>query len=368
MAVLCSLLTFFAIVADITAIKSKASSEATPQQDDSFDLVSMPAFLHTADIADSSWASCQGNVTDAREAARKLLSAGKPQLVAFQRPCKPQGLPDFLDELQKHKGSVPSWVLLWVDGDPPLTAADQQHILDVGKPLGLKKVFATNLGAGTPDPNFFIPQPQGMCYHCDQGNYEEDLINSAPPGVVAIKSRDTIHAHSNMDMIASRVSAIKRAKKMSKPFQARQAKVWIGDWKDSDPSRVVFKNLLSKPEYADLVHVHDGGRLAIDDYLAEIAQYKALLSPPGAGYDCYRHWEGLAVGTVPLVLRSEAYKEDMDMRLWEGTGAHFLPSESSELTPSKLKELLDSLEDPSDHYQVVTTAYWEEKWRAPLNS
>jgi hypothetical protein len=35
-----------------------------------------------------------------------------------------------------------------------------------------------------------------------------------------------------------------------------------------------------------------------------MAECQFVVSPPGRGYDCYRTWEALAVGCVPIVLSS----------------------------------------------------------------
>lgn len=39
-------------------------------------------------------------------------------------------------------------------------------------------------------------------------------------------------------------------------------------------------------------------------YLSDLANSKFILSPPGWGSDCYRHWEALLVGSIPLVKRT----------------------------------------------------------------
>ncbi len=41
------------------------------------------------------------------------------------------------------------------------------------------------------------------------------------------------------------------------------------------------------------------------DYLEEMAHYKFALSPRGWGPDCYRTWEALLVGTIPVVKRCQ---------------------------------------------------------------
>ena len=44
-------------------------------------------------------------------------------------------------------------------------------------------------------------------------------------------------------------------------------------------------------------------RIPFDNYLEEMAQCKFVLSPRGAGPDCYRTWEALLVGSIPIVKR-----------------------------------------------------------------
>ncbi len=39
-------------------------------------------------------------------------------------------------------------------------------------------------------------------------------------------------------------------------------------------------------------------------YLREMATFKFVLSPHGAGYDCYRTWEALTLGCIPVVKKS----------------------------------------------------------------
>lgn len=48
-------------------------------------------------------------------------------------------------------------------------------------------------------------------------------------------------------------------------------------------------------------------RTAVGDllrYYAQIAAHKFVLSPPGRGVDCYRTWEALYLGAVPIILDS----------------------------------------------------------------
>jgi len=46
--------------------------------------------------------------------------------------------------------------------------------------------------------------------------------------------------------------------------------------------------------------------VAIEDFYTGVQTHDYVLSPPGAGLDCHRHWEAMALGSVPIVLRSRA--------------------------------------------------------------
>ena len=59
--------------------------------------------------------------------------------------------------------------------------------------------------------------------------------------------------------------------------------------------------MLSKQSFCSI----QSKRLPFDDYLKEMAEYKFALSPRGWGPDCYRTWEALLVGTIPIVKRNQ---------------------------------------------------------------
>ena len=60
-----------------------------------------------------------------------------------------------------------------------------------------------------------------------------------------------------------------------------------------------------------------GGAAAIhaspEEFYEDLLAHKYVLSPPGCGPDCHRHWESMAFGAIPIVLRSKATEllEDM---------------------------------------------------------
>lgn len=127
------------------------------------------------------------------------------------------------------------------------------------------------------------------------------------------------------------------------------------------PSRARYSQILRQKEYRDLVDIHED-RLEGPEYLSLLAQYKAVLSPPGVGYDCFRTWEALAVGSVPLVMRNDS----MDERLFKGTDIRQIPP-PEELTPQGLRELLSTMESPSPFTNKLSMNYWLSIWASHLS-
>jgi hypothetical protein len=46
------------------------------------------------------------------------------------------------------------------------------------------------------------------------------------------------------------------------------------------------------------------GGLSSSDYFRQLARSRFVASPAGTGFDCFRHWEALAFGSIPVILRA----------------------------------------------------------------
>jgi hypothetical protein len=51
------------------------------------------------------------------------------------------------------------------------------------------------------------------------------------------------------------------------------------------------------------------GRSSFGPYLQELQRSKFILAPSGLGWDCYRIWEALYMGTIPII---EMYNRSVD--------------------------------------------------------
>ena len=64
-------------------------------------------------------------------------------------------------------------------------------------------------------------------------------------------------------------------------------------------------------------HGFSSRRLAVRDFRREILDSSFVVSPPGNGPDCYRTWEAIYLGAVPIVLRgSLAQSLSSDLPIW----------------------------------------------------
>jgi hypothetical protein len=79
------------------------------------------------------------------------------------------------------------------------------------------------------------------------------------------------------------------------PAQPRINRLYI-NWVTSHEARVSLSNLFKNNKLADRAT-----RKPFKDYLKDMSGYRYVLSPRGGGLDCFRTWEALLVGCIPVV-------------------------------------------------------------------
>jgi hypothetical protein len=102
-------------------------------------------------------------------------------------------------------------------------------------------------------------------------------------------------------------------------------------------------------------------RVAFEVFFADLAAHDYVLSPPGCGPDCHRHWEAMALGTVPVVLRTGCAS------VLEGLPALVVDS-WAEVTEARLQAALPDLHArfDSESMRKLTLSYWRERILAVL--
>ena len=102
------------------------------------------------------------------------------------------------------------------------------------------------------------------------------------------------------------------------------------------PERAYVKKLFREKNYCFI----SKAAVSFEKYLAEMAQSKFTLSPRGEGPDCYRTWESLLVGSIPIVKKSalNVLYEGLPVLLideWEEISEEFLAIKYKEITSKK---------------------------------
>ena len=93
------------------------------------------------------------------------------------------------------------------------------------------------------------------------------------------------------------------------------------------------------------------------DYLLEMSRYRFTLCPPGNGFDCFRVWEALLVGSVPIVPESpfwDGFPSDMPLLRCQDMVAELTPARCEEEWTSRLRDQMATFDRT-----VLSTSYWE---------
>lgn len=93
------------------------------------------------------------------------------------------------------------------------------------------------------------------------------------------------------------------------------------------------------------------------DFLTEMSQSKFILSPGGIGLDCYRHWEAIMIGTIPVMEhlnRTDGWRRSfLDLPVaWIDSYDNLTP-QFLEQEYARIIQLADSFK-----YEKLTKAWW----------
>lgn len=86
-------------------------------------------------------------------------------------------------------------------------------------------------------------------------------------------------------------------------------------------------------------------------YFKDIASSKFVISPPGSGHDCYKTWEALLVGTIPIVKRSPIIPIFKDLPV-------LIIDDWNEITESFLNEKYAEIASKSYRLEKLYFDYW----------
>jgi len=128
-----------------------------------------------------------------------------------------------------------------------------------------------------------------------------------------------------------------------------------GDMFNKKPDRKDLDDYLAdKPWATRSAHVQ---ALEFDDYMKEMANFKFTVSPRGYGIDCYRTWEALLAGSIPIVKHSQ-----LDP-IYQGLPILII-NDWHELTEEFLHDKYEEIASKEYDISPLYITYWLKKMRA----
>mmetsp|Transcript_2614 Transcript_2614/g.4405 ORF Transcript_2614/g.4405 Transcript_2614/m.4405 type:complete len:281 (+) Transcript_2614:1-843(+) len=271
-----------------------------------------------------------------RNLALQLLESSKPQIVLVSH--EGPSWQEFSRTLLAANKSMSPFVLVALNSNGGMSEEDQKITQQF---QGLKACYSNNL-MQTIDTTLFKPLPLGIPSH-----YEDDL-------------------HQKMERI---IDSLWKSNSLPQ-WEDRDNSVLVIISVRTNPRRQEWMDVLSTSEYQGLVRIvsvsdEDGTTKPVDEYLKLMSNHKAVLSPPGFGFDTFRTWEALAVGSAPLIDVDVTKTNELDLRLYEETGA--VMASLKQMTPSYLRELISNLQDPRKFADALKIDNWKQNFQRHLD-
>lgn len=270
-----------------------------------------------------------------RNLALQLLESSEPLIVLVSHEGSSWN--EFSRTLLAANKSISPFVLVAINSNGGMSTDDQKIAQQF---QGLKACYSNNL-MRTIDTALFKPLPVGIPTH-----YDDDLKKQMRRIIDSLWKSNSLPKWEDRDNSVLLIFTVR-----------------------TNPRRQQWMELLSKREYRGVVQIVsvsdvEGTHKPLDAYLKLMSNHKAVLSPPGFGFDCWRTWEALAVGSVPLIDVDEMYRNELDLRLYEETGAVMASLEK--MTPRYLRRLISKLQDPRKFSDTLKTDTWKLKWQRHL--
>ena len=135
---------------------------------------------------------------------------------------------------------------------------------------------------------------------------------------------------------------------------------------EANPTRKKIRELLADKDFC----FSQIERIPFEDYLKQMAEFKFALSPRGWGPDCYRTWEALLVGTIPVVERGihdaiaiRAKKESQLDKLYEGLPILVI-DDWKQITEDFLEKEYRRITSKKYNLGKLYIEYWHKKIKA----
>lgn len=99
------------------------------------------------------------------------------------------------------------------------------------------------------------------------------------------------------------------------------------------------------------------------EYISQLPNYKFCLSLPGKGLDCYRTWESLSLGVIPIVINTNlnVLYHDLPVLI-----VNDISEINSEFLNEKHKEICKNIDNYK--WEKLSSSYWVNKIKADVES
>lgn len=171
----------------------------------------------------------------------------------------------------------------------------------------------------------YLDDPKIIVWFAQNIDHQHPKLKPIPIGVANSHWR-----HGNVSILQQRVREIPS-------FESRKDTVYINCPSNSHPDRIEAVKIFSNKSFC--YHVSPK---PFSSYLAEMSQFKFVLSPPGNGFDCHRTWEALLMGCIPIIKHSplDSLYEELPVIFvhdWHEINPEFLQQQLVDIQNKKIK-------------------------------
>ncbi len=141
---------------------------------------------------------------------------------------------------------------------------------------------------------------------------------------------------------------------LAKHFNKPKTGLLYVNFQNHTSERIMLKHHYSRVPWATF---RPSAQIPIDTYLEEVASHKFVLCPFGNGLDCYRVYESIYLGCIPILQECRMTKYMADAGLPVLT-----MSDLSAINERFLEAVWDKAASSNFDYKSVTASYWRKRF------
>jgi len=98
----------------------------------------------------------------------------------------------------------------------------------------------------------------------------------------------------------------------------------------------------------------------VEEYFKDISEHRYVICPDGNGIDCFRTWETIYLGSIPIVKRSRTTEQFSDLPI-------LIVDDLFNITLELLEEKYDEILLKKDNLEKVKLSYWNKIFKESRN-